>query len=143
MHLTDLQKKKHLFKRRGKKKLSKKLLIPYGNLGLYNLKQTRYELVYLRFLKKVFRQRHIRRKVSFLKKKFWFFLRPNYILSIKSTNSRMGAGVGSLVRVAINLKAYKVFAATKGYSVFWLLTLYKKLRFKYPFYFLVCNRRHC
>lgn len=49
----------------------------------------------------------------------------------------MGAGVGSLVRVAVRVAAYKVFVTTKGYSVVWFLKLYKKIRFKCPFKFLV------
>lgn len=137
MNILYLQKKKHIFKKRNKNIIIKKKKLPYGTLGLINLKKLRYELVYLRFLKKFLRQRHIRRKVSFFKKKFWFFFKPNYILSMKSTNSRMGAGVGSLVRIAVNIKAYTIFTTMRGYSAYWLLTLYKKLRFKYPFKFLL------
>lgn len=135
-----LQKKKHMFKKRKKNKIIKNIKIHYGNWGLYTLKNFRYELIYLRFLKKIFRQKHIRRKIFFLKKKYWFFLKPNFILSAKSTNARMGAGIGSLVRIAIKVFAYKIFITTIGFSVYWGLKIYKKLRFKYPFKFLIAYK---
>ena len=135
MRISDLQKKKHMFKNRSYKisKILKNLTI--GNVGLYTISRIRYELVYLRVLKKCIRQKFIRRRIRFFKCKFWFFLKPNYILTSKPTNSRMGAGIGSLVRVTIRVDAYTNFICLRGYSVYWALTLYKKLRYKYPFFF--------
>lgn len=138
MKLADLQKKKHMFKKRINVLTYKKPNLLCGNVGLYNLNLLRYELVYLRFLKKIFRQRHIKRKVTFKKCKFWFFLKPNYILTNKSTNARMGAGTGAMIRLAIRLKPYTIFANLQGYSPFWIKTLYSKARFRYPFKFLIC-----
>lgn len=59
-----------MFKSRKNIKINRLKKPQYGNLGLYNLNQLRYELVYLRFLKKIFRQKHIRRKLRFKKAKF-------------------------------------------------------------------------
>lgn len=143
MTLQFLQKKKHIFKKRYNKSFFKKKKIKYGKLGLEVLKSIRYEFVYLRFLKKLFKQKHMRRKMSFKRSKFWIFLNINYILTNKSTNSRMGAGIGSIVRVAIILKRWSIFLECKGYSSSWLKKIYKKLRFKYPFKFNVIYCRHC
>ena len=66
----ELQRKKHLFKSRKNKYTKKQSAIIFGSLGLYNIVKFRYELVYLRFLKKFLRQKHIRKKVAFSKKKF-------------------------------------------------------------------------
>ena len=137
MRIVDLQKKKHIFKKRIHKVNKKLKKLKIGTIGLYTLKKVRYELVYLRFLKKCIRQKFIRKKIRFFKNKFWFFLKPNYILTSKPTNSRMGAGVGSIVRVTIILNAYFNFTCLKGYSPYWALFLYKKLRYKYPFKFLI------
>ena len=132
----QLQKKKHIYKNRNKKYSIKNINILRGNCSLYTLKKCRYELIYLRFIKKYLKQKHIRRKMSFRKRKYWFFLRPNYILTSKSTNARMGAGVGSLIRLTIQLSSYKVFCSLNNYSYIWIKKLYRGLRFKYNFKFL-------
>ncbi len=90
----------------------------------------------MRGFKKVIRRRHFRIKIRFHKRKFWFFVRPNCILSGKSTNSRMGAGVGNLVRIAVNLQAYYNFVEFKGYSHRWTAKIYKYLRYRYPLKFI-------
>jgi ribosomal protein L16/L10AE len=117
LRISDLQKKKHIYKKRNYKDKKKLNRINYGTIGYYTLSRVRYELVYLRVLKRILKQKHIRRKVNFRKKKFWFYLKPNYILTAKSTNARMGAGVGALVRVTIRLSSYKFFLSLNGYSV--------------------------
>lgn len=101
-----------------------------------SLKPQRFELIYMRGFKKIIRRKYIRSKMRFKKKKFWFFIKPNCILSGKSTNSRMGAGVGSLVRLAVNLPAYYTFVEFRGYSLIWLTKLPTYLRYRYPTKFL-------
>lgn len=135
MSLTKLIEKKHIYKRRVKVKLFKNAKLKIGNSGLSSLKSQRFEFVYLRGFKKLIRRRHIRRKVTFRKKKFWIFLAPNIILSSKSTNSRMGAGVGSYVRLAINLKVGKTFIEFKNYSPYCMRKLHLRTRFRYPLSF--------
>lgn len=137
MRISDLQKKKHMFKKRNYRGVKTLKTLTIGNVGLYTISRVRYELVYLRVLKRCIRQKFIRRKIRFFKCKFWFFLKPNYILTAKPTNSRMGAGVGSLVRVTIRLNSYSNFTCLRGYSVYWALSLYRKLRYKYPFFFCI------
>ena len=129
-----------MFKKRTYK-LNKNLKRPViGNISFYTLKRVRYELVYLRVLKKHIRQKHIRKKIRFFKNKFWFFLKPNYILTAKPTNARMGAGTGTLVRVSIRINSYFNFVCLKGYSSMWACSVYKKIRYKYSFKFLINYR---
>lgn len=143
MTLQFLQKKKHIFKKRYNKSFSIKKKIKCGSIGLEVLKSIRYELVYLRFLKKLFKQRHMRRKMNFKRSKFWVFLNLNFILTNKSTNSRMGSGIGSIVRVSVILKKWSIFLECKGYSCSWVNKTYNKLRFKYPFKYKIISSRHC
>lgn len=140
MTIQKLQKKKHIFKKRVISPfLNRKKCLKVGSAGLQIINNTRYELVYLRVLKKKLKQKHIRGKIKFFKAKFWFFLRTNYILSNKATNARMGSGIGNIVRISVNLKPRTIFLETRGYAPSWLKKLYFKLRFKYPFYFIVLN----
>ena len=57
------------------------------------------------------------------------------MLTGKSTNSRMGAGVGTLVRIAILLPAYKSFIEFKYYSPVYLKYINMKTRYKLPLIF--------
>ena len=132
MNLNYILKKKKIFKKRLFKKHFRVEKLRIGTAGLISLCKQRFELVYLRFLKKLLRRKHIRRKMFFRRRKFWLFLRPNCILSGKTTNSRMGAGVGALVRIAINLEEYKSFVEFKYYSVPYLKYLNCSLKYKYP-----------
>jgi len=53
------------------------------------------------------------------------------MLTGKTTNSRMGAGVGTLVRIAILLYAYDSVVEFKYYSAAYLHTLLKAIKYKY------------
>lgn len=124
-----------MFKKRSVKNPKNINTLKYGSVGLQTLNQIRYELIYLRVLKKLFKQKHLRGKVNFYRYKFWIFLKVNYILSSKSTNARMGSGVGILTRIAIRLPKYFIFLESRGYSYQWVRKIFNKLRFKYSFYF--------
>lgn len=140
MTIQKLQKKKHLFKNRSNNLfLNREKYLKVGTSGLQTINNARYELVYLRVLKKKLKQKHIRGKIKFFKAKFWFFIKVNYILSSKATNARMGSGTGNIVRITANLKPRTVFTETRGYTPSWLKKLYNKLRYKYSFYFIVIN----
>ena len=142
MTLQYLQKKKHMFKKRYNRQFYTNKKLKLGSTGFKLLKSIRYELVYFRLIKKIFKQKHIRRKIKFYKAKYWVFLNLNYILTSKSTNSRMGSGVGSTVRISIRLKSGTIFLETLRFSPSWMLKVYNKLRFKYPFKFkVICGRR--
>jgi hypothetical protein len=53
----------------------------------------------------------------------------------------MGAGVGSLVRLSKQLKAYRSFVEFKNFSPHTLRKLYRYTRFRYPLNFLVFTRK--
>ena len=104
MNLDFYIKKQHIFKKR----ISPELIIEPNCLGkflsLYSVKRFRLEFVYIRFFKKLFRRRFIKAKTRFFKPKYWLFMLPNYTLTQKSKNARMGAGVGKFVRL-VNMVA--------------------------------------
>ena len=135
-----LVQRKHIFKNRTLNWTKRKPVFKVGTIGLFSLKNQLFELVYLRKLKKLIRRRHIRAKMKFKRRKFWIFLKPNCLFSGKSVNSRMGAGVGSFVRVAIILQAYKSFVEFKNYSYYWTKKIPKATRFRLPLSFLVLKK---
>lgn len=136
MNLNQLLQKKHIFKKRRLYWAHRTYKFRIGTVGLFSLRLQRFELVYLRGFKKLIRRRHMRARIRFKRRKFWFFLKPNCILSGKSSNSRMGAGVGSLVRVSILLSAYKSFVEFKNYSGRWARRLSNACRYRYPIKFI-------
>lgn len=115
MNLNFLIKKNHIFKRR-KKYLFKHQI--YGNFttGIYNLNQTRFEFIYLKIFKKIFRKKSFKKKKKYNYSKFWVMIKPNFLLSMKSKNSRMGSGVGLYVRVCSIIKPGKPIILLKNYS---------------------------
>lgn len=135
MNLRYILQRRKIFKKRQQKKIIFLEKLKRGRSGLVSLKKQRFELVYLRFLKKVLRRQHIRRKMFFQRRKFWFFLRPNCALTGKTTNSRMGAGVGALVRITVLLQEYVSFVEFKYYSAPYLRYLNKTLKYRYPLKF--------
>jgi len=87
--------KKRFFKK------NKKPLLRFGNIGIFCLHTFRFEYRYCLFLRKFFKKMLNRRKrkiKTFLKKKTWLFIRPNYPLTHKSKNARMGKGKGNFKR---------------------------------------------
>ena len=140
MNLNYIIQKKHIFKLRRIKQVHRPYKFHIGTEGIFSLQPQRFELVYLRGFKKCLRRRCIKTRRRFKKRKLWFFLRPNCILSGKSSNSRMGAGVGTMVRLAILLKSYRSFVETLGFSAFWLKKLSPYLRYRYPLKFVVAKK---
>lgn len=132
MNLNYITKRNHIFKKRKLRVNHRKLKLRIGTVGLFSLKPQRFELIYLRGFKRLLKRKHMRGKMRFKRRKFWIFLRPNCILTSKSVNSRMGAGVGSLVRLTTMLKSYKSFLEFRYYSFFWVRHLMCWTRFKYP-----------
>jgi ribosomal protein L16/L10AE len=57
-------------------------------------------------------------------------IRPNFLLSIKSKNSRMGSGVGNYVRVASIIKADTPIFILKNYSENIIKKLIKYVKMK-------------
>lgn len=120
MNLNFLIKKNHIFKRRKKKTPI------YNNnntlsTGIYNLNQIRFEFIYLKVFKKIFRKKYMKKKCIQKNTKFWMMIKPNFILSMKSKNSRMGSGVGMYTRVCSIIKPQKPLILVKDYSKIFLL----------------------
>lgn len=115
MNLNFLIKKNHIFKRRVKKIFNNHY---YGNFstGLYNINKIRFEFIYLKIFKKIFRKKYLKKKPLYSLTHFWMMIKPNFILSMKSKNSRMGSGVGIYTRVCSIIKPGKPIMLLTGYS---------------------------
>lgn len=97
-------KKSHLYKKRYDMPLN----TPYEFIGqkplaIVSLKLQKFEFVYIRSFKKYLRKSYCKSKMHFYKPKFWIRIFPNFILSKKSKNSRMGAGVGQYIRLVMRV----------------------------------------
>lgn len=96
--------RKYPLQRMLKKRSFKQNKLPklrFGTIGLYCLYTFRFEYRYCLFLRKFFKKLLKRRKRkihTFYRKKTWLFIRPNYTLTHKSKNARMGKGKGNFKR---------------------------------------------
>jgi ribosomal protein L16/L10AE len=79
---------------------------------IYTIKKIRLDFVYIRLFKKLFRRRFIKAKTRFFKPKYWILFLPNYTLTQKSKNARMGAGVGKFVRLTSIIRPGKSIIKT-------------------------------
>lgn len=129
MNLNFLIKKNHIFKKRQKKLFIGKY---YGNFstGVYNTNQIRFEFIYLKVFKKIFRKKYLKKRPMYSIAKFWMMIKPNFILSMKSKNSRMGSGVGMYTRVCSIVKPGKPIILLKNYSKKFVLKAIHYLKLK-------------
>lgn len=97
------------------------------------------ELVYIRLFKKLLRRRFIKAKTRFFKPKYWLFFLPNYTLTQKSKNARMGAGVGKFVRLTSIVKPGCSIVKTWHYTTSFLKKFTSYLLYKIPNKFLIKN----
>lgn len=104
---------------------------------LYTVKKFRIDLVYIRLFKKLFRRRFIKAKTRFFKPKYWVLFLPNYTLTQKSKNARMGAGVGKFVRLTSMVNPGKSIIKTWYYTFSFLRAISKYLTHKIPNKFLI------
>lgn len=116
MNLNFLIKKKHIFKRRKNYNIQTQRS-EYFNCGIYTINPMRFEFIYLKVIKKLFRKKYIKKKTNYLKTKFWVMIKPNFLLTMKSKNSRMGSGVGSYVRVCSIIKPNKPLILFRYHSI--------------------------
>jgi ribosomal protein L16/L10AE len=86
-------------------------------INIFNINQIRFELINLKIFKKLFRKRYIKKKMRFIITKYWVIVRPNFILTMKSKNSRMGSGVGNYIRICSIIKPNTTIIMTKNYSI--------------------------
>ena len=139
LNLDFYIKKKHLFKQRG---FSKIYIISKVNAiynYIYSTKRFRIDFVYIRLFKKIFRRRFIKAKTRFFKPKYWIMFLPNFILTQKSKNARMGAGVGKFVRLASIINPGKSIIKTWYYDHYYLRCIINYLKYKIPNNFLLKN----
>lgn len=141
LNLNYIMQRKHIFKNRNLLPKNRAYRLRLGTVGLFSGKIQRFELVYLRGFKKLVRRAYIKRRMRFRRKKVWFFLRPNCVLSSKSVNARMGAGTGVLTRLSITLQSHKSFIEFKNYSPFHLRKLPKYTRYRYPLKYVVVGKQ--
>ena len=90
---------------------------------VYTLVPCRFEFIYWRKLKRILkrlikRSFRVRRKSrhKFYKKTAWVFLKPNFPISRKSKNSRMGKGIGSFTRWSMRLRSNHLILKVKRLS---------------------------
>lgn len=129
MNLNFLITKNHIFKRRIRKIFINKFYSNYST-GIYNINKLRFEFIYLKVFKKIFRKKYFKKKPIHLKTKFWLMVKPNFLLTMKSKNSRMGSGVGLYVRVCSNIKPGKPIMFLKNYSKKFVLSALKYFKIK-------------
>lgn len=129
MNLNFLIEKNHIFKRR------KNFFFKYNNnlkfsSGIFSTNQFRFEFIYLKVFKKIFRKKYYKKKPVHLKSKFWLMVKPNFLLTMKSKNSRMGSGVGLYVRVVSIIKPNKPLILLQRYSLYFVRNAIKYLKLK-------------
>jgi ribosomal protein L16/L10AE len=137
LNLDFYIKKKHIFKNRKKTSFifsrHKKTFIQF----LYTTRNCRIDLVSIRLFKKLLRRKFIKAKTRFFKPKYWILMMPNFLLTQKSKNSRMGAGVGKFVRLTSIISSGKSFIKTWYYTYVYLRYIVKYMHYKIPQKFLI------
>ena len=129
MNLNFVIKKRHIFKGRGKGLFTIDCSSTRSS-GLYLYNSKRFELVYLKVVKRLFRKKKMKKKLNYIRSRFWLMIRPNFLLTMKSKNSRMGSGVGSYVRVVCKVGATKPVMFVVRYSELFIdkVVAYLKLK---------------
>lgn len=146
MNINFLLKKKHIFKRR-KVYVYKPQLREGIYSGIYTTNYIRFEFIYLKTFKKLFRKKYFKRKNALLKIKFWLMVKPNFLLTMKSKNSRMGSGVGSYVRICSLLKPNKPIILFKKFPKYLIYNIINYLKMKlnktFLFNFVTIKSKNC
>lgn len=108
-------------------------------MGVFFKHENRFEIKYVfslrKILKKLFKTKTTRRRRLWTTPKMlWFVLFPNFVLTKKSKNARMGKGKGNFLRWTIRVKGGSVLFEFKGYNVdrvnFFTNQIQKKLPMK-------------
>nr|YP_010632225.1 ribosomal protein L16 [Cryptocaryon irritans]WBP62341.1 ribosomal protein L16 [Cryptocaryon irritans] len=128
----DKQKIPVLFKKRYNLKRCFDTSLKFGNYGLFFNKGCNLEFIHLAILKRKIKLLSFSKKKNRSGIKIWFFFPKNYLISIKSKNSRMGKGKGSFLRFNYRYKQYTTFFELKGSFLFKLLKFYYDIKKKFP-----------
>ena len=70
MNLNYILKRKHIFKNRKNKHFFKNIKFRLGTIAAISIKHQRFELVYLRILKKIIRRKHIKTRMLFRRRRY-------------------------------------------------------------------------
>lgn len=142
MNLDFFIKKNHIFKKRKFKHFYKIDLKNYYYFkGLYNATRYKIELVYLRYFRKIFKKKKVRKKNLYYKPKYWQYIKPNFIFTKKSKNARMGAGVGKFIRICFYTKPGKPLVLTKFFTDIFLKKAKNFLNFKFNLKIFFKNKK--
>jgi len=120
--LITSQKKRFFFLKKNKVQLSK------GFSGFFFWNSISFECVYLKLLRRKIKKNLKKKKKKYLSRKVWLNLKPNYPISKKSKNSRMGKGKGSFLRWVVLIKPMHCFIEFSGFNFYLLNFLKKNLR---------------
>jgi len=94
------------------------------------------ELIIYKYIIKAFRRKSRRRRY-----KLNFFIKPNYIITKKSKNARMGKGKGKFRRFSLKLRKNKLFMAINGLSHYRIVRFFKKIKQTVGLNFTVSRNR--
>ncbi len=103
-------------------------------------REFRFELIQFGIFKKYIKKVSKKNKISklFLKKNVWIFWKPNYPLTKKSKNSRMGKGKGAFLRWSFRVGShFKLFTIRDFTSNIRVFKLVKNLNKKFTPIFYV------
>jgi len=70
LNLNYILQRSRMFKDRKKTHLIRNIFLRIGRSGLISLKRQRFELIYLRFIKRLLRRKYMRRKIIFIRRKY-------------------------------------------------------------------------
>lgn len=135
MNLNFLIAKKHIFKQRIRLIFNTNIQVTKKH-GIFSTNKTRFEFVHLKTIKKIFRKKYLKRRTYQHKVKYWVMIKPNFLLTMKSKNSRMGSGVGAYVRVCFQIRPNKPLLFLQNYSHRFVYNAinYLKLKLNRSFY---------
>jgi penicillin-binding protein-related factor A (putative recombinase) len=133
--ITD-KKKLRKFKKRSEPRLDFKKVPHNRRTYIYYPSGGNIELVIYKYIIKAFRRRSRRKRY-----KLNFFFKPNYVITKKSKNARMGKGKGKFRRFSLKLSKNKFFMAISGLSHHRIVIFFKKIKKTSGLYFLVTKNR--
>lgn len=116
------QKKRYFLKKKNNIKLN------FGSSCLFFWNFLKFECVYLKIIKKLFKTYLKKKKKTYLSRKLWINLKQNYPISKKSKNSRMGKGKGLFLRWIIIIKPMSIIFEFLGFNFFFYNIIKKKIK---------------
>ena len=100
----------------------------------YVLREFRFEIIHFGLLKRSLKRLSKKTKISkiFKKKNVWVFWKPNYPLTKKSKNSRMGKGKGAFLRWSFRIPShFNIFQIIDTTSIYRAPKILKYFKFKF------------